>query len=485
MLEAIVSWPTLLVALLVFGFAPGALLRLIVLAFRRDDPRRRELLAELHTVPHMDRPFWVLEQLEVALFEGVWRGITTAAMGRVISRQLSSSDVAPSRLRRVLAWVSVPLAPLVALAAILGAAWAGFHLVAVHDVASAVGELAVVSCLLAVTLSGLSPLAERQAARVEYVLAEWLRRWDKEFVTALPQCRRSFRACVEDPIRVGPLQVRTWLEDARERPSLVIRHGCTATAALFEVSAISQVGWEIYVGHGEPSAITLVVALVSVTLFWTAWWDLRSCRSRRLSRPLIATAWPRWSPVGGTTNVPTAPVLLLYVVPVLACELVWVTQSTWTLRAASAVAVVGVWGIAWKYRSAANGAGIVRWERVLAPFSSALAHSLLPLWWTVRVCYVTTGITALAALGILASAPASHEVAVEPLGSAFVSLLAMHIMCGLVLWLYPRPTGVRLVPAQRLLNEHAGPAVERRIEVMLAIMWGIGGLGVFAALLTA
>jgi DNA-binding transcriptional MerR regulator len=65
------AWPTFLIALLVFGFAPGALLRLIVLAFRRDDPRRRELLGELYAVPRIERPFWVIEQLEVALFEGL------------------------------------------------------------------------------------------------------------------------------------------------------------------------------------------------------------------------------------------------------------------------------------------------------------------------------------------------------------------------------------------------------------------------------
>ena len=67
----IVSWPMFIIALLVFGFAPGAMLRLIVLAFRKDDPRRSELLAELHAVPRIERPFWVFEQLEVALFEGL------------------------------------------------------------------------------------------------------------------------------------------------------------------------------------------------------------------------------------------------------------------------------------------------------------------------------------------------------------------------------------------------------------------------------
>jgi hypothetical protein len=74
-LDAITSWRTVLVALLVFGFAPGALLRLIALAFRRDDPRRSELLAELRVVPRVERPFWVVEQLELAVFEGVWNRV--------------------------------------------------------------------------------------------------------------------------------------------------------------------------------------------------------------------------------------------------------------------------------------------------------------------------------------------------------------------------------------------------------------------------
>jgi DNA-binding transcriptional MerR regulator len=65
------AWPTFGVALLIFGFAPGAALRLTVLAFSRDDPRRKELVAELYAVPRIERPFWVVEQLEVALLEGL------------------------------------------------------------------------------------------------------------------------------------------------------------------------------------------------------------------------------------------------------------------------------------------------------------------------------------------------------------------------------------------------------------------------------
>jgi Uncharacterized protein conserved in bacteria (DUF2314) len=85
-LDAIVSWETFLISLLVFGFAPGAVLRLLVLAFHRDDPRRREMLAELYRVPRLERPYWVFEQLEVALFEGVWERLLWAGAGRIYDR---------------------------------------------------------------------------------------------------------------------------------------------------------------------------------------------------------------------------------------------------------------------------------------------------------------------------------------------------------------------------------------------------------------
>ncbi len=60
------------VALLIFGFAPGIVLALVLRLLAKDDPRRRELQAELYVVPRWERPFWVCEQLEVALREGLF-----------------------------------------------------------------------------------------------------------------------------------------------------------------------------------------------------------------------------------------------------------------------------------------------------------------------------------------------------------------------------------------------------------------------------
>jgi hypothetical protein len=71
LLQVLTSPWNFLWTLVAFGFAPGFCLRLIVLAYPRDDPRRQELIAELYAVPRINRPLWVAEQLEVALFEGL------------------------------------------------------------------------------------------------------------------------------------------------------------------------------------------------------------------------------------------------------------------------------------------------------------------------------------------------------------------------------------------------------------------------------
>ena len=92
LITQVIAWPTLLATLLIFGFAPGVALRIIVLAFRRDDPRRTELVAELPHVPRIERPFWVCEQLEVALFEGLAGRVTALARKLYMRRPAQGRD---------------------------------------------------------------------------------------------------------------------------------------------------------------------------------------------------------------------------------------------------------------------------------------------------------------------------------------------------------------------------------------------------------
>lgn len=88
------AWPLLLVALLVFGFFPGLAARLISLAFHKEDPRRKELIAEVYAVPRWERPFWVAEQLERAITEGLWERAIDALDGRLFNRWTLGDGVA-------------------------------------------------------------------------------------------------------------------------------------------------------------------------------------------------------------------------------------------------------------------------------------------------------------------------------------------------------------------------------------------------------
>jgi len=71
LIEHIVSWPTFLCAVVVFSLVPGVVLYFAVILYPRDHPRRRKMVDDLATVPRWERPFWVTEQLVIAIFEGV------------------------------------------------------------------------------------------------------------------------------------------------------------------------------------------------------------------------------------------------------------------------------------------------------------------------------------------------------------------------------------------------------------------------------
>lgn len=87
------SLESLAAVLILFGVAPGFVLRLIVLAFHPEDPRRYELRGELYAVPRWERPFWVAEQIEIAISEGLWGRLVWAATGRIIYRWRLRSGV--------------------------------------------------------------------------------------------------------------------------------------------------------------------------------------------------------------------------------------------------------------------------------------------------------------------------------------------------------------------------------------------------------
>jgi len=60
-----------LLLLLVFGIAPGLILRVALLAYPRAHPDRAELLGEYYAVPYHERPLFVAAGCERALCDGL------------------------------------------------------------------------------------------------------------------------------------------------------------------------------------------------------------------------------------------------------------------------------------------------------------------------------------------------------------------------------------------------------------------------------
>jgi hypothetical protein len=81
----------LLLAVLLFGVAPGLVLRLLLLVYPRSDPRRRELLAEMRAIPYFERPLFVGEQFETVLCEGVPHRARSLARAVQRSRKIASA----------------------------------------------------------------------------------------------------------------------------------------------------------------------------------------------------------------------------------------------------------------------------------------------------------------------------------------------------------------------------------------------------------
>jgi hypothetical protein len=70
-LEAVASPGAFVASLVVFAFLPGLVLRQVVRLYPKGHSRRAELLGELYAMPQWRRPWFVMEQLETALCEGL------------------------------------------------------------------------------------------------------------------------------------------------------------------------------------------------------------------------------------------------------------------------------------------------------------------------------------------------------------------------------------------------------------------------------
>jgi hypothetical protein len=102
LVEAIASPWNLVLVVIGFGFLPGFALRSLLKVYPRDDPRRRELIAQLYALKRIERPFFVAEQLETVMFEGVparlrhgWRSVKGTSQRRRPAATNKWSEIFP------------------------------------------------------------------------------------------------------------------------------------------------------------------------------------------------------------------------------------------------------------------------------------------------------------------------------------------------------------------------------------------------------
>jgi len=74
LIDAAVSWPTLLIALVIFGAAPNLVLRLLLLAYPKGHPQRTAIWADFRDVPRWERPFWSVSSSMARCSKGCGNG---------------------------------------------------------------------------------------------------------------------------------------------------------------------------------------------------------------------------------------------------------------------------------------------------------------------------------------------------------------------------------------------------------------------------
>jgi len=119
------------ISLLVFAFLPGLLLRLLVCLYPKDHPRRTELLGQLYSMPQVRRPWFVVEQLETALTEGLLvrarQGLRRARSRRQRRDEPDKHDVVADEVRQAAVTPAAPLIRVFSFPDVLHAAGNGEH----------------------------------------------------------------------------------------------------------------------------------------------------------------------------------------------------------------------------------------------------------------------------------------------------------------------------------------------------------------------
>jgi hypothetical protein len=323
----------------------------------------------------------------------------------------------------------------------------------------------VVLVVLGAVLILCNRFAERRARDREYELVASA---PGILAGAFPPRERSARERSEECMPLHKLMARDFLEDSRRTPSGTIRWAACGVAAVVASLFIAKAVWRV--AAGSPSFAAVTAFPLATAFFVLVWLDMARGRRRALRHPWRAVPWDRYSPARLPSVVPTVPVLLIGLVPILLTYLVCISSPSWNTRFAATLCTLGWLSQAWERRYAADGPAMRFLEFVTRPLSKLIALAVRPAW---RACSVFMWCLGAAGLGTLAAsvtAPAASRASLEPWGVIAVQAVGVALMLALFLKHWRRPTDVKVVSAAELFQTHAGgSALEHRTTSLLRV----------------
>ena len=315
---------------------------------------------------------------------------------------------------------------------------------------------------------------ERRAQAQEYALTEALLSLNGDLARVFPLHVRRAAERVQEKAPLRQLALQDALEMARETPCAPTRGAATWLAVVLVGATVEQWAWQVVLREGTPSLMKLAVLSPCLVLFAVACDDLRQGRVRSLTDPRRPRRWSEgYRPEPPPTILPSAPVLLLFLIPAVALGVTWATGGPLGRRLSVTEAVFGLWLLAWNGRDAVTSSAFRRMERITAPLDALIRRGIAPMWdalsYTCRCCCWGSALL----LTIALSWPASMRPGVaSTLEEVAAVMLAISVTLGpLVLNHWRRPVAPCTRSAQHLLHEQ-GETQIRRISTLLNVAVG-------------
>lgn len=328
-------------------------------------------------------------------------------------------------------------------------------------------ELALACWLLSMRL-------ERRARTQEYALTEALLGLNGELARAFPLRIRKARERAETKAPLLQVAVQDALEMTRETPCAPTRGVAAWVAAVLAGTTVEQWGWQAILHEGSTSIVMLAVIGPCLALFAVACNDLRHGHVRSLASPRRSHRWSEgYRPEAIPTILPSAPVLLLFVLPAASLGVNWADGGSFGSHLSLTEAVFGLWLLAWNGRGAVTSPAFRRIERVAAPLDKLIRHSIVPTWDVLSyICrWCIWGSALLLTLALSWPAPMRSETASTLNGASAIMLTVGLILGPLVLSHWRRPIAPCTRSAQDLLREQ-GETQIRRISMWLNVCLG-------------